>query len=145
MPMTSFDRQVGLRLLNVHQFIYERTGGLIGHRIGRIRTLLLRTRGRKSGEVRTAALLYLKDRDNFIVVGSKGGSDTPPGWLRNLEADPVVEVQVGTRRFPATARIAGDAERKRLWPVVVKTWPDYARYQSQTERVIPLVILKPQP
>lgn len=143
MPMTRFDREVGLRLLNLHQFVYEHTGGLIGHRIGHVRTLLLRTRGRKTGELRTAALLYLKDRGNFIVVGSKGGSDTPPAWLRNLEADPVVEVQVGTRRFPATARIAGDAERGRLWPVVVSTWPDYARYQSQTKREIPLVILKP--
>jgi len=144
MPMTRLDRQVGLRLLNLHQFIYERTGGLIGHRLGGITTLLLRTRGRRSGETRTAALLYLMYRDRYVVVGSKGGSDTPPAWLRNLEADPKVEVQVGTRRFPATARIAGDAERKRLWPVVVQTWPDYDRYQSQTERVIPLVILKPR-
>jgi len=145
MPMTPFDRQVGLRLLNLHQFVYERTGGLIGHRLGRIRTLLLRTRGRKSGERRTAALLYLMDRDRYVVVGSKGGSDVPPAWLRNLEADPAVEVQVGTRRFPAQARVATDAERKRLWPVVIQEWPDYARYQSQTERVIPLVILKPSP
>ena len=143
--MTSFDRQVGLRLLNLHQFVYEKTGGLVGHRLGRIHTLLLRTRGRKSGETRTAALLYLEDRDRFVVVGSKGGSDVPPAWLRNLEADPQVELQVGTRRFPAHARVATDAERRRLWPMVVEHWPDYASYQSQTERVIPVVILKPSP
>jgi deazaflavin-dependent oxidoreductase (nitroreductase family) len=145
MPMTSFDRQFGLRLLNLHQFVYERSGGLIGHGIGRLKTLLLRTRGRKSGETRTAALLYMKDRDRYVVVGSKGGSDVPPAWLKNLEADPEVEVQVATRRFPASARVATDAERKRLWPQIVELWPDYARYQSQTERVIPLVILKPRP
>lgn len=141
--MTRIDRQLGLRLLNLHQFVYEHTGGLIGHRLGHVRTLLLRTRGRKSGELRTAALLYLKDRGNFVVVGSKGGSDTPPAWLRNLEADPAVEVQIGTRRFPARARIAGEAERRRLWPVVVGEWAQYERYQSQTKREIPLVILKP--
>jgi deazaflavin-dependent oxidoreductase (nitroreductase family) len=145
MPMRSFDREIGLRLLNLHQFVYERTGGLIGHGIGRLKTLLLRTRGRRTGEIRTAALLYLVDRDRYVVVGSKGGSDAAPAWLKNLEADPAVEVQVGTRRFPATARVATDAERRRLWPQVVELWPDYARYQSQTSREIPLVILKPRP
>ena len=142
--MTSLDRQLS-RFLDLHQFIYERTGGLVGHRLGRVRTLLLRTRGRKSGETRTAALLYLMDGDHFVVVGSKGGSDLPPAWLLNLQADPAVEVQVGTRRFPARARVATDAERRRLWPVVVEEWAQYARYQSQTEREIPLVILKPSP
>ena len=52
--MTPLDRQLGLRLLNLHQFIYERSGGLIGHRLGDIRMLLLRTQGRRSGERRTA-------------------------------------------------------------------------------------------
>ena len=141
--MTRIDRQLGLRLLDLHQLIYERTGGLIGHRLGRVRTLLLRTRGRRSGETRTAALLYLMDGDRFVVVGSKGGSDTPPAWLLNLLADPAVEIQIGTRRFPARARVATDAERRRLWPVVVGEWAQYERYQSQTKREIPLVILKP--
>ena len=141
--MTRFDREIGLRLLNLHQLVYEGTGGLIGHRLGPIKTLLLRTRGRKSGETRTAALLYHRDGDSYVVVGSKGGSDKPPGWLRNLEADPRVRVQVGTRRFRATARVAKPAERRRLWPELVATWPDYERYQSQTRRQIPLVILQP--
>ena len=145
MPATRFDEVVGLRLLNLHQFIYERTGGLIGHRLGPVKTLLLRTRGRRSGEMRTAALTYLDDSGRYVVVGSRGGSDAPPSWLLNLQANPEVEVQVGTHRSRALARIANDAERKRLWPKMVALWPDYARYQAQTERVIPLVILKPQP
>lgn len=144
MPMTRLDLALGLRLLGVHQFIYEKTNGLVGHRLGPVTTLLLRTRGRKTGESRTAALTYFKDRDRYVVVGSKGGSDAPPSWLLNLRADPAVEVQVGTRRFAAEARVATDAERKRLWPKAVEVWADYDRYQSQTERVIPLVILKPR-
>jgi deazaflavin-dependent oxidoreductase (nitroreductase family) len=143
MPMTPFDRQIGLRLLNFHQFIYDRSGGLVGHRLGRVTMLLLRSTGRKSGERRTAALLYLTDGDRFVVVGSKGGSDTPPAWLLNLQAKPSVEVQVGTRRFTARARVATPAERRRLWPRFTTHWPDYARYQSQTRRTIPLVILEP--
>ncbi len=141
--MTPFDRQLGLRLLGLHQLVYERSGGLIGHRLGHIKMLLLRTRGRKSGEQRTAALLYLADGNRYVVVGSKGGSDTPPAWLLNLESDPEVEVQVGTRRFPASARKATPKERGRLWPRMTRLWPDYERYQSQTRRAIPLVILEP--
>ena len=143
MPMTPFDREIGLRLLALHQLVYERTGGLIGHRLGRGRMLLLRTRGRKSGKARTAALLYLEDGDNRVVVGSKGGSDRPPAWLLNLEADPAVEVQVRTRRYQARARVATPAERGRLWPLFTEVWPDYRRYQEQTTREIPLVILSP--
>jgi deazaflavin-dependent oxidoreductase (nitroreductase family) len=141
--MTPFDRQLGLRLLGLHQFVYDHSGGLIGHRLGNIKMLLLRTKGRKSGELRTAALLYLDDRERYVVVGSKGGSDAPPAWLLNLEADPEVEVQVGTRRFAARARLATAAEHRRLWPKLTRLWPDYERYQSQTRRQIPLVILIP--
>src|SRR5262245_57587560 len=79
-PMAAVDRLVGRRLLQIHQRLYELTGGRWGHRLGRRSTLLLRTTGRKSGQQRTAALLYHEDGDQLIVVGSKGGSDTPPAW-----------------------------------------------------------------
>ena len=105
--------------------------------------LLLRTTGRKTGGLRVAALLYHRDGGNYVVVGSKGGSDVAPGWLRNLEATPEVGVQVGTRRFPARARVASADERRRLWPEMTRLWPQYDRYQSQTQRPIPLVILTP--
>jgi len=140
--MTPFDRAIGLRALALHQKVYELSGGLIGHRIGRITMLLLRTTGRKSGEMRTAALLYYPDGDRQVVVGSKGGSDAPPAWLLNLKANPEVEVQIGTRRFRARARVATAAEQRRLWPPITRLWPAYDRYQSQTRRPIPLVLLE---
>jgi deazaflavin-dependent oxidoreductase (nitroreductase family) len=141
--MRRFEETVGLRLLKLHQRLYELTGGRWGHRLGGLRTLLLRTTGRRSGQRRTAALLYHRDADRFVVVGSRGGSDTEPGWLLNLRADPDVEVQVGTRRFPARARIAAPTERQRLWPVMTAMWPAYERYQARTSRQIPLVVLDP--
>jgi deazaflavin-dependent oxidoreductase (nitroreductase family) len=141
--MTPFDRVVGLRLLAAHQFIYELSGGRIGERVGRAPMLLLHTTGRKSGRPRTAALLYHRDRDDYVVVGSKGGSDAPPAWLLNLKTTPDVEVQVGIKRFRAKARIASTEERRSLWPEVTTLWPQYDRYQSQTRRTIPLVILAP--
>ena len=143
--MTAFDRLVGLRILAAHQFVYEHSGGRIGERFGRVPMLLLRTTGRKTGRPRTAALLYHRDRDHYVVVGSKGGSDTPPAWLLNLNANPDVTVQVGTSSFRAKARVASAEERRRLWPEVTRLWPQYDRYQSQTRRSIPLVILVPIP
>lgn len=141
--MTTFDRLLGLRVLGIHQFIYERTGGRIGRRLGDAPMLLLETRGRKTGKRRTVALLYYRDRDQYVVVGSKGGSDAPPMWLLNLQASPEVEVQVGTERFPARARVANADERRRLWEELTKLWPNYDRYQTQTARQIPVVILAP--
>jgi deazaflavin-dependent oxidoreductase (nitroreductase family) len=139
--MTAFDRLVGLRLLGAHQFIYERSGGRIGHWLGNTPMLLLRTTGRQTGRQRTVALLYHQDRDSYVVVGSKGGSDAAPAWLLNLQANPKVDVQIGTQRFRAKARVAVARERPRLWAEVTRLWPSFNRYQSQTKREIPLVIL----
>jgi deazaflavin-dependent oxidoreductase (nitroreductase family) len=143
--MTTIDRVLGVRVLALHQFIYERTGGRIGRRLGKAQMLLLETKGRKSGRSRTVALLYLNDRDDYVVVGSKGGSDSPPAWLLNLQANPEVAVQVGTRQVRARARVANADERRRLWVEFTNLWPNYDRYQAQTSRQIPLVILVPTP
>ena len=143
--MTTIDRVLGVRVLALHQFIYERTGGRIGRRLGKAQMLLLETKGRKSGRSRTVALLYLNDRDDYVVVGSKGGSDSPPAWLQNLQANPEVAVQVGTRQVRARARVANADERRRLWVEFTNLWPNYDRYQAQTSRQIPLVILVPTP
>jgi deazaflavin-dependent oxidoreductase (nitroreductase family) len=142
--MTPFDRALGLRVLALHQFVYEVSGGWIGERIGKAPMLLLRTTGRKTGRPRTAALLYHRDGGTYVVVGSKGGSDVPPAWLLNLEAAPDVGVQVGTKRFAARAHVASAEEQRRLWPEMTRLWPQYDRYQSQTSRLIPLIILEPE-
>ena len=143
MDRKNVELRLGLSLLAVHQFLYERSGGRYGARLGWLPILLLRTRGRRSGQTRTAALTYVRDGDAYAVVGSKGGSDSPPAWLLNLEAQPEVEVQVGTRAFPARARIATAAEQRRLWARAVELWPGYAGYQRKTERKIPIVLLEP--
>ena len=94
-------------VLAIHQRLYERSDGRIGHRMLGTPTLLLRTQGRRSGVTRTNALVYAADDGGYVVVASKGGDDHPPGWLLNLEAEPNVEVQVGRTRRPASARVLG--------------------------------------
>jgi deazaflavin-dependent oxidoreductase (nitroreductase family) len=134
-------------LLTVHQRLYERTGGRLGHRLIGVPSALLRTTGRRSGEPRTSALVYARDGRDYLVVASNGGADRPPGWLFNVEAKPDVELQVGRLRFPATARVvtAGDPSYPRLWEAVnANNHGRYLRYQTRTERKIPVVVITPR-
>ena len=105
--------------------------------------LLLDHVGRRSGKRRTNPLLYLPDGQNLAIVASKGGVDTHPAWWHNLQANPETTVQVGGDRRRVRARQATAPERARLWPRLVEMYPSYARYQSRTERQIPVVILEP--
>lgn len=131
--------------LKVHQWLYETTDGRIGASLGNRPMLLLRTVGRKSGLPRTAALLYVRDGDSYVVVASKGGAPENPGWLHNLLAAPDVEIQVGRDRIPVRARIAEGEERTRLWARADQVnQGQYDAYQSRTSREIPVVVLDPR-
>ena len=134
------------RVLAVHQFLYERSDGRVGHRMLGPPTLLLRTTGRRSGAQRTNALVYAADDGSYVVVASNGGDDRPPGWLFNLTEQPSVELQVGRKRRPATARVLGhdDPDFERLWRLTNDNNSNrYDGYQKQTARQIPLVVLTP--
>lgn len=106
-------------------------------------SLLLTTTGRKSGEKFIFPLFYGEDGGKYFVIASKGGAPEHPGWYRNILADPVVEVQVGTKKLKARARTADGAERTRLWEKSLDFWPPYADYQTKTQREIPVVVLEP--
>jgi F420H(2)-dependent quinone reductase len=134
--------------LTVHQWIYSRSGGRIGHRLIGVPCLLLRTTGRKSGAVRTSALVYAQDGASYVVVASNGGADRPPGWLFNIQAEPRVEIQVGTVTQSATASVVKvtEDEYPRLWKAVNdNNHGRYDGYQAKTSRPIPVVVLTPAP
>lgn len=126
-----------------HVDTYRATDGETGHDWKGAHTLLLTTTGRNSGEPRTTPLIYGRDGDAYLLVASKGGSDQPPGWFRNLEQTPEVEVQVKGDRFSARARTASAEEKPRMWKTMTEQWPDYDAYQQRTEREIPVVVLEP--
>jgi deazaflavin-dependent oxidoreductase (nitroreductase family) len=128
--------------VNRHIRSYVESGGKRGHRWQGADTLLLITRGRKSGELRRTALIYGRDGDRFVVVGSNGGSSTHPAWYLNLVADPDVTVQVGEEVLEARARDATPDERPRLWELMTGIWPDYGNYQRRTDRQIPVVVIE---
>src|SRR5580692_7985429 len=106
--------------LRVHAFVYEHSGGLIGHRILGVPSLMLRTTGRKTGQTRTNSLVYARDGDRWLVVPSKGGAPKAPAWQLNLEANPQVEVQIARTTTPVTATVIGhdDPDFPRLWKLV---------------------------
>jgi F420H(2)-dependent quinone reductase len=139
-----FSTQVVLRLLRLHQAIYEVTDGRLGHRLIGLPCLLLRTTGRRTGKSRTSSLVYARDGEDYLVVGSLGGSDRAPGWLHNVRADPQVGVQIGRDRFPAVATVIerGDPDFDRTWRLVNEgNAGRYERYQQRTTRHIPVVRL----
>jgi deazaflavin-dependent oxidoreductase (nitroreductase family) len=105
--------------------------------------LLLTTRGRRSGQLRRTALLHLRDDDRYIVAASNAGAGRHPAWYLNLVADPDVVLQVGADVFPARARIAPEAERLRLWRLMITMMPAYREYERTTTRTIPVVIIEP--
>ena len=123
---------------------YIGSGGTEGHESDGLYTLVLATTGRRTGLARRTVLIYGTSGEEFVVVASNGGADEDPSWVHNLRAEPSVGVQVGTRRFTASARFASPAERERLWPLMVEIFPLYAEYAEKTERVIPVVVLTPQ-
>ncbi|MDG2305636.1 MAG: nitroreductase family deazaflavin-dependent oxidoreductase [Candidatus Binatia bacterium] len=132
-------------LLGVHQWLYENTDGRVGASLGGRPMLLLRTVGRRTREPRTAALLYVRDGDAYVVVASKGGAPQHPGWFHNLKAEPDVEIQVGRERIVVRARVSEGEERSRLWDRADEVnQGQYANYQSRTKRPIPVIVLDPR-
>jgi len=106
-------------------------------------TLILTTRGRKTGRETSIPLLYVEDGGRLYIVASFGGSDTPPGWYRNLLAHPEVTAELPTRRGRYRARTLTQDEAKPIWPKLLAIWPQYAEYQKKTTRVIPVIELTP--
>tara|TARA_B110000977_G_C11090846_1_gene496845 strand:- start:235 stop:666 length:432 start_codon:yes stop_codon:yes gene_type:complete len=133
-------------ILNIHQRIYETTDGRLGHKLLGVPSLLLRTTGRKSGQTRTSALIYIDDNGSKVVVASKAGDSRPPAWLLNLQANPEVEYQFNRVRVAATTEVLekGHPDHDRLWKEHnVRNAGRYDEYQLLTERSIPLVRLVP--
>jgi deazaflavin-dependent oxidoreductase (nitroreductase family) len=133
--------------MGVHTFLYQRTGGRLGHTLPGVpgRMLLLDHVGAKSGTKRTSPLLYVRDGEDLVVVASKGGFPKNPAWFHNLLANPDTTVQVGSERRPVHARVAGAEERPRLWAKAVKAYRGYEDYAARSKgREIPLIVLEPR-
>jgi deazaflavin-dependent oxidoreductase (nitroreductase family) len=95
--------------------LYRATGGRLMGKVGKAPVLLLTTTGRKSGEPRTAPVLYLADGERLIVIGSNAGNARTPAWSLNLKANADAEVEFGRECRRVRARVAEGEERVELW------------------------------
>lgn len=119
---------------------YRRTNGEDGHEFVGGVVMLIEVIGRKSGKALTFPVMYAKDGDTYLTAGSRGGANEHPQWFLNLVANPNVKVQVKADVFDATAVVVPESpERDRLWKLLVEAFPQYAEYQTKTERVIPVI------
>ena len=142
---TSVNPRIWNLITGANVALYRLTGGRLGARIRGVPVLLLEHVGRRSGERRTAPLMYLEDGEDLVIVASKGGAPAHPAWWLNLKANPRTTVQVGSAKRAVAAREAAPDERSALWPRLVELYPDYEEYQRRTDREIPVVILESAP
>lgn len=127
-----------------HKAIYLGSDGRLGSRLAWIPMLLLSTRGRRTGLVRTMPLAYLpdpRDPNTFVIVASNGGNEKPPAWWLNLQSSSVATVRVGRESFYVQAELAPKARRAALWSSLRRTIPPYRAYEK-IDREIPIVLLR---
>jgi len=122
--------------------LYRASRGRLFGRIGRAPVLLLTTTGRRSGEPRTAPILYLKDGDRLVVIGSNAGNERPPAWALNLQANPDAEVRVRGDRRRVRARVAEGDERAALWRSMNEQYGGFEHYRARTAREIKVFVLE---
>lgn len=124
--------------------VYRLTRGRIGGKVGKGPVLLLTTTGRKSGEPRTAPVLYLADGTNFVVINTNAGNAKVPAWSLNLRADPDAEVEVKGKRTQVRARLAEGEERTDLWRRHMEQYSGWEYYESKLDREIGVFVLEPR-
>ena len=120
---------------------FRANDGKVGGHFEQVTLLLLHTTGAKSGLLRLNPLATVKDGDRYIIMASKGGAPDNPDWYYNLVANPQVRVEVGTEKFEALARVTEGSERQTLFEKMSTKYPQFAEYQQNTTRVIPVITL----
>ncbi|MFC1433687.1 nitroreductase family deazaflavin-dependent oxidoreductase [Streptacidiphilus sp. N1-3] len=123
--------------------LYEGSGGTEGTTLRGMPVVVLTTLGAKSGRIRKNPLMRVEHEGVYAVVASKGGAPKHPVWYHNVVADPHVELQDGPVRQDMTAREVTGAEKAEWWERAVAAYPDYADYQTKTDREIPVFVLEP--
>jgi deazaflavin-dependent oxidoreductase (nitroreductase family) len=123
--------------------------GRVGGPFAGAPVVLVTSTGAKSGRPHTTPLVYLREGDatggpgdRIYVFGSMGGAPKHPAWYHNLKAHPDATVEVGTDRYPVRATIVTGDERDRLFEKQASLLPQYAEYQQQTTRTIPVIALE---
>lgn len=128
----------------IDKFIQQKTAGRWSIlRLACLPGVLLTVPGRKSGIPRTTPLLCVPHGDAVLVAGSNFGGPTLPLWVNNLRAASSPTMLLDGQPTPITADELAGAERDEAWTVMLRLWPNYAKYAARTERTIPVFLLRP--
>ena len=150
-PLTALLRKLGRT--KGFAVIYRKVGPIVDPQVAKIRdgavlakvygfrALTLHTIGAKSGAPRVSPLLYIRDGDDVVLIGTNFGQPKHPGWTANLLANPEAEVQIGPQRLAVTAELADDDTWQRLFPRFVDMYPGYQDYIGRREGLIPRMFL----
>ena len=126
--------------------LYESSGGADGTtlRDSGLPVIIVTNRGNRTGGIRKTPLMRVKDGNNYVLVGSRGGAPTNPQWVYNLRGDRNVEIRDETSVYNMRVRELEDGdERTRLWSLAVAAFPPYQEYQESTSRRIPVFLAEP--
>jgi len=108
-----------------------------------MKVILLTTVGAKPGKLRKTSLMRVEHDGEYAIVASLGGAPKNPVWYYNVKKNPRVELQDGTVTRDYDAREVFDDEKATWWERAVAAYPDYADYQTKTDRQIPVFVLTP--
>ena len=122
---------------------YESSGGTSGTTLRDVPVVVITSVGASSGKLRKNPVMRIEHGGRYAAVASKGGSPEHPAWYRNMVEHPLVELQDGPARGDYIARELSGDEREAWWERAVQVWPDYAEYQTKTDREIPVFLLEP--
>jgi F420H(2)-dependent quinone reductase len=122
--------------------LYEATNGEEGAELRGRPVIVLTSVGAKTRKLRKTPLMRVEHDGVYAVVASLGGAPKHPVWYHNLKKNPEVELQDrATKRDYVAREVTGD-ENRLWWKRAVETWPDYATYQTKTDRQIPVFVLE---
>jgi F420H(2)-dependent quinone reductase len=121
---------------------YESSGGTRGTTLRDVPVVVITSVGASSGKLRKNPVMRIEHDGVYAAVASKGGAPEHPAWYRNLVEHPLVELQDGPAAADYIAREVSGEEREQWWDRAVAVWPDYAEYQTKTERQIPVFVLE---
>lgn len=133
---------------STHRGVYRATGGRVGlwrPKGNRWGTARLTTTGRRSGLERSVMIGYFEDGPNLVTMAMNGWADGEPAWWLNLQAHPVVTVDLYDGRRTFIGRAAEGEERSSLWArwrAIDKNLDAYAQRRT-TETAV--VVLEPHP
>lgn len=139
---TAIHRAVAARLDGP---IMRATRGHVTLAFGALPMVVLTSTGARSGQQRETPLGYFTDGDDVIVIASNYGGTRHPAWYHNLVAHPECELHIGERGGRFVAHEATGADRDRLYALAVKLYPGYANYETQTDGIRTIRVLRLAP